>query len=68
MKTIITETEKRCGNCSKWMTKQCPNEPENKYKVHPATLPHCNGYPCGKYSISHMYEIVPTKEGGENEA
>lgn len=57
-KTQIKPTDKRCGNCKHWMTQQCPKEPKDKSKVHPASLPSCNQYPCSSYEISNMYEMI----------
>lgn len=59
MPTQIEKHQKRCGNCKHWMTQQCPSEPKNKSKQNKAHGPNCNTFPCGKYEVSHLYEIKP---------
>lgn len=62
MKTQITEFEKRCGNCSFWMTSICPQEPDEKKNINPVLLTSCNTFPCEKYNMSHMYELKSKEE------
>jgi hypothetical protein len=48
---------KKCGDCAKWMTQQCPKEPKNKQNFNVRLLPSMNTPSCIEFAQSKFHLI-----------
>ena len=61
----IREIKKKCGDCSKWMTRRCPRETGAGWSGR-STGPSMNAYPCYDFepnaNFAAMLEVMVMKK------